>query len=229
MTLDHQLQLDGLEVAAVRCGHGFPYATPVEFSMVAQARPIHLTRRCLACGALARTGHGGLRHRDLGEHLVAIVSCGSAKLGRAAIASELFTSTLFRLNMRFASLVADQVWILSAKHGLISPNTPLEPYDLRLEELDARGRDGVHRSILNRLSVACATLGAPRCPVLVRGVAYLEAVRSVLPEPRILHWRHAQLFQRMRELALQLELARSTDDWLEREIPGLGSRRKAIA
>ena len=61
--------------------------------------------------------------------VIALVSCGKSKLAHKAMACELYTGTLFKLSYEYAINNSDQVFILSAKHGLVHPNTRIEPYN----------------------------------------------------------------------------------------------------
>ena len=63
---------------------------------------------------------------------IALVGCAAAKLSRPAPARDLYTSQLFRKASAYAEANADRWYILSAKHGLVSPDTVLEPYDTKL-------------------------------------------------------------------------------------------------
>ena len=58
-----------------------------------------------------------------------IVSCGDSKLASPAPAKDLYTSTLFKLARRYAELAGNAWLIMSSKHGLVEPDTVLEPYD----------------------------------------------------------------------------------------------------
>jgi hypothetical protein len=53
----------------------------------------------------------------------------SEKLSRRAAARELYTSPLFRKSRRLAESRFSQWFVLSAKHGLVHPDTVLSPYD----------------------------------------------------------------------------------------------------
>lgn len=65
-----------------------------------------------------------------------LVSCVSVKLDRAAPARDLYCSQWFKFAR---SIVDGEPWaILSAKHGLIWPDTVIEPYD---ETLIGKSRD----------------------------------------------------------------------------------------
>ena len=64
---------------------------------------------------------------------VVLIGCGKSKLTQAAPACELYTGALFRLSWSYAEQMQPaSIFILSAKHGLVSPDQVLEPYDLTL-------------------------------------------------------------------------------------------------
>jgi hypothetical protein len=67
-----------------------------------------------------------------GTCTVGLVACASQKLQRPAPARELYVSQLFKKASAYAGLTCDRWYILSAKHGLVHPETVLEPYDQRL-------------------------------------------------------------------------------------------------
>jgi hypothetical protein len=56
----------------------------------------------------------------------------SQKLKRPAPARELYVSQLFKKASAYAELTCDRWYVLSAKHGLVHPDTVIEPYDVRL-------------------------------------------------------------------------------------------------
>lgn len=63
---------------------------------------------------------------------VGLVGCASQKLQRQAPARELYVSQLFKKASAYAEATCDRWYILSAKHGLVAPDTVLEPYDMKL-------------------------------------------------------------------------------------------------
>ncbi len=67
---------------------------------------------------------------------IALVACGKGKLDRPAPARELYNGVLFRKASAYCEATSDRWFILSAKHGLIDPETIVEPYDLSLSHLD---------------------------------------------------------------------------------------------
>lgn len=69
---------------------------------------------------------------------IVLISCVSQKLPHRAKAKNLYVSTLFRLNLKYAySLGADGIYILSAKHGLLSLEQEIDPYEQTLNNMRA--------------------------------------------------------------------------------------------
>ena len=69
---------------------------------------------------------------------IVLISCASRKLSQRAKAKDLYISTLFKLNLKYAQkLESDNIFILSAKHGLLSLDQEIEPYELTLNNMYA--------------------------------------------------------------------------------------------
>jgi hypothetical protein len=64
---------------------------------------------------------------------IGLVGCVKTKLDHAAPAKDLYTSPLFRGRRAFVERSCARWFILSAKHGLVDPDTVLEPYDVTLD------------------------------------------------------------------------------------------------
>jgi cytoplasmic iron level regulating protein YaaA (DUF328/UPF0246 family) len=76
---------------------------------------------------------------------VALVSCVKSKQNRPAPAKDLYTSPLFRNLRRYAEANAHLWFILSAQHGVVTPDQVLAPYEktlnrARKDERQAWGR-----------------------------------------------------------------------------------------
>jgi hypothetical protein len=79
-----------------------------------------------------------------GHHLhIGLVACSRRKARHPAPACELYVSPLFRAARAYAERqYGPGRWlILSALHGLVDPDTILDPYDLSLRQLSARERE----------------------------------------------------------------------------------------
>lgn len=70
--------------------------------------------------------------------MIAIISCGAAKLEQRAPARELYTGGLFRATLRYVEKQkTSAILILSAKYGLVDEYTQLDPYDQTISDLSA--------------------------------------------------------------------------------------------
>ncbi len=68
---------------------------------------------------------------------VVLISCSKSKLDRKAMAIDMYTGALFRLSLQYAKMLKpDKLFISSAKHHLLAPNTVIEPYDLSLNSMN---------------------------------------------------------------------------------------------
>jgi hypothetical protein len=83
---------------------------------------------------------------------IALVSCGKRKLQQPSPAKDLYTSTRFRAARKFSESFADDWFILSAKHGLISPDEIVAPYDLDLRALNENQKLDWALSVFEELS-----------------------------------------------------------------------------
>lgn len=63
---------------------------------------------------------------------VGLVGCGALKRPERAPARELYTGELFRRASSYAEEHYDAWWVLSARWGLVHPDTVLAPYNERL-------------------------------------------------------------------------------------------------
>jgi len=89
---------------------------------------------------------------------IILISCVSRKRSHRAAAQDLYTSTLFTLNLRYArQLKPDAIFILSAKHGLLAPGTMIDPYNVTLNEMSAPALRQWAERVRDQLA-ACADL-----------------------------------------------------------------------
>jgi hypothetical protein len=114
------------------------------------------------------------------EITVGLVGCGSQKLERPAPARELYISQLFKKASAYAELTCDRWYVLSAKHGLVHPDTLLEPYDVRLGT-NSRTSPPIQQwaaRVQDQLAVELAGFEHVRL-VALAGEQYRTAVRGV--------------------------------------------------
>ena len=68
---------------------------------------------------------------------VTLISCVSKKLNFKSKAKDLYQSSLFKKNLAYAKLInSDEIYILSAKYGLLKLDEIIEPYDKTLNKMN---------------------------------------------------------------------------------------------
>ena len=84
---------------------------------------------------------------------IVLISCASKKLSKKSEAKDLYISTLFKYNLRYAiSLNPDSIFILSAKYGLLELNEEVEPYNQTLNKMDNEEIVKWADKVINKLS-----------------------------------------------------------------------------
>ena len=96
-----------------------------------------------------------------------LLGCVKSKLNSIRAAKNLYDSPLWRCRRAYAERSGVRWYILSAKHGLLAPNTRIAPYDLTLSDLPAAERRAWSERVLENL--------AARVPVLKGEVIELHA------------------------------------------------------
>ena len=70
---------------------------------------------------------------------IILISCGSQKLSQRAKVKNLYISTLFKLNRKYAEkLNPDKIYVLSAKYGLLDLEQEIEPYEQTLNSMPVK-------------------------------------------------------------------------------------------
>ena len=109
-----------------------------------------------------------------GQPPIIIVGCGRRKKRSVAKARRLYVSDQFRACRAVAETLSASYLILSARHGLIAPDTTLDPYDLDLGTLPEESRRVWANSALDYLYRT--TDGAPI--TLLAAGAYAESIMA---------------------------------------------------
>lgn len=104
---------------------------------------------------------------------VALVACCKNKLPTRAYAESLYTSPLFRLSRAVARAESDRWYVLSALHGLVKPNTAIDPYDQTLLTMSLAERDSWGRKVVDQLRTVRKWSG-PMVLTAYAGSLYVE-------------------------------------------------------
>ena len=100
---------------------------------------------------------------------IALVACVSKKAAGPMPAHDLYTSDWFGKASTYAMQVADEWYILSAKYGLVAPDTVIAPYDQTLTKMPAAERRAWAGRVLDELGKVAKPGGHV---VILAGEAY---------------------------------------------------------
>lgn len=64
--------------------------------------------------------------------MIAFISCGKRKQNHSCKASDMYIGDYFKKNLEYAKKIADKVYILSAKYGLLHLDDIISPYEYTL-------------------------------------------------------------------------------------------------
>ena len=83
---------------------------------------------------------------------ILLISCVSKKWEKKAKAKDLYISPLFKLNLKYAqSLDPDNIFILSAKYGLLDLEKEISPYNKTLSNMNKEQRIVWSNKVLKQL------------------------------------------------------------------------------
>lgn len=105
-----------------------------------------------------------------------IIACGKAKRDRPAMAKDLYTGNYFRDVHTWARSITPghNIYIISAKHGLIPSTRIIAPYDLKMGDPGS-----ITTPTLTKQAHDLDLIGTR--PILVAGALYREALRPTFP------------------------------------------------
>lgn len=87
---------------------------------------------------------------------IALIACSKSKRDVVCPAADMYMpSTLFSKSYEYAKGIADKVYILSAKHGLLEEDAIISPYNLTLSEMSSEQRNQWARNVLAQLKSEC--------------------------------------------------------------------------
>ena len=136
------------------------------------------------------------------ENAIVLLSCVKSKRSVRCKAGDMYTSPLFQKMMAYAhSLKPKNIFILSAKYGLLSPDDIIGPYEQTLKTMKAGERRQWAQGVLSELRKRC-NLEADQF-VFLAGTAYRE---NLVP-----HLNHYQVPMEGLPFGKQLQ-------WLDRQL-----------
>ncbi len=91
------------------------------------------------------------------QRSIVLISCVSQKLTYRTKAQDVYTSTLFKLNLQYARILQpDNIFILSAKYGLLPLDRTIKPYEQTLNTMrSAEIKTWASRVLVQLKNVCC--------------------------------------------------------------------------
>lgn len=84
---------------------------------------------------------------------IVLISCVSKKLDKKSTAENIYISPLFKKNLTYAkSLNPNEIYILSAEHGLLKLTDEIEPYDKTLNNMRSNEIKEWSKKVISKLS-----------------------------------------------------------------------------
>lgn len=108
---------------------------------------------------------------------IALVSCVMLKQEKSAPAEELYISPWFVKAKSYAKIISDRWFILSSRHGLLEPQTMIEPYDSTLYKTRKPERSAWAASVAKKLM---ASIPPKSRIIILAGQIYREALIPLL-------------------------------------------------
>ena len=102
-----------------------------------------------------------------------LLGCVKSKLDATGAARDLYDSPLWRCRRAYAERLRVPWYILSAKHGLLAPDSRIAPYDLALSDLPAAERRAWSERVLESLAAQVSMLNGNVIEIHA-GKAYVE-------------------------------------------------------
>ena len=84
--------------------------------------------------------------------MIGLISCVKSKANKRCEAKDMYVSPLFKYMYAYAKKRCKEVYILSAKYGLLSENTPIAPYNVTLNSMSERQKKEWAKNIMLSLS-----------------------------------------------------------------------------
>lgn len=110
---------------------------------------------------------------DPARSAIYLVACVGQKLDRPTCAADLYRSDWFCKARSYVEATGSPWFILSAAHGLVRPDTRLEPYDIALRNLSAEERRRWGKRTVEQLESAIGR-HRPGAIVFLAGRLYRE-------------------------------------------------------
>ena len=114
----------------------------------------------------------------MGPRRIGLVACAATKRDHPDVARDLYVGSHFIKSLSLSEKVDDQTFILSAKHGLVTPEQYLKPYDATLKRMSPAQRSAWGVDVAVDLRARFGHL--PVRLVFYAGVNYIQPILKAI-------------------------------------------------
>jgi hypothetical protein len=117
-----------------------------------------------------------------GKKNITLVSCSATKLGEKAMAKDFYQGALFKKSLAYALKISeiDDIYIISAKYGLVKLEQELEPYDVSLKDYNPEQKQAFALKIYMALKSKYKKL-EDKVVTILAGKAYYDELIKIVP------------------------------------------------
>jgi hypothetical protein len=115
------------------------------------------------------------------EYNITLIACSSTKTEQAMAAKDLYQGSLFKKSLAYALKTTDpkDVYIMSAKYGLVELEEIIEPYDKTVKDMSPEERSSWAKLIYDKLDEIYEEIDNFKITILA-GKAYYEPLLSLI-------------------------------------------------
>lgn len=107
-----------------------------------------------------------------------LIPCCKNKNDKLCMAKDMYKSPMFRMRMRYAEQFDANIYILSAKYGLLAVNQYIEPYNLSLKEFSKDERICWSNKVIEQLKTV-SSLEEDKF-IILAGNFYMEYILPMI-------------------------------------------------
>lgn len=110
----------------------------------------------------------------------AFIACSSTKASSECKAKDMYQGDMFIKSYALAKAMgADRIYILSAKHHLLHPNTVIKPYNIYLKDLSADQKESWREAVIKQMKSSHINFDAKT--LWFAGEDYTEGIKDKFP------------------------------------------------
>ena len=83
--------------------------------------------------------------------MIIFIGCGKKKNNSKCKAKDMYQGNFFHTCLQYARTLGGNIYILSAKYGILNLETDIEPYDLTLNNMNKKQKEEWYKKVVQQL------------------------------------------------------------------------------